>query len=123
MKLVRKLARFVIPVVMIVVIGFIVNATLNQHYHLLSGGIVVKHSHPFNNPKPGYPFQDHHHTTSEFFLLEQITNIGFLIRLVFFLFIFSLIAGEKVTYLFLLPDKESELYIPHHNRAPPKTFL
>lgn len=64
------------------------------HFHILENGIVVEHAHPFkNNPKPGTPYQSHHHSDFEYSILAQLSQIlGILLLLV--------IAG-----LFLLKSK------------------
>ena len=46
------------------------------HFHILDNGIVVEHAHPFkNNPKPGTPYQSHHHSDFEYSILAQLSQI------------------------------------------------
>ena len=101
MRLMRKTGRFVIPVLMIVVIGFIANSTINQHYHRLACGILVKHSHPF----------------------EHITNIGSWISLVFFLLLILIFTGQRIMLAFPVFRKKSGYYFTYNYRAPPLSFL
>ena len=123
MRLMRKTGRFVIPVLMIVVIGFIANSTINQHYHRLACGILVKHSHPFEHTSNSSPVQEHQHTTSEFILFEHITNIGSWISLVFFLLLILIFTGQRIMLAFPVFRKKSGYYFTYNYRAPPLSFL
>ena len=119
MMLMRRIGRIIIPLLMAVVIGFIANATLNQHYHLLSSGILIKHSHPFEKGNSGNPFQEHTHTTTEFFLLEQITNFALGISLLVILLASILTTGIKILFQELIFYIKSARYLPVNYRAPP----
>ena len=70
----RKSAKFIIPVLLVSIICFFSNLALNQHFHKLSSGEVVKHAHPFKKGNAGNPFQEHNHTAAEMVMLEQISN-------------------------------------------------
>lgn len=118
---VRKISRFIIPVLLVVVFCFVSNATLNQHYHKLSSGLVVKHAHPFDKGDIGNPFQEHQHSTSEFYLLEQISNIVFWIYLFIFLIASCLLTGEIIIFPLLITHKKRDIYFLKHYRAPPCT--
>ena len=119
--LMRKIAHLVVPVLMVIVIGFVANATLNQHYHILSSGVLITHSHPFEKDNTGKPFQEHHHTTSEFFLLEQMTNFAIWISLLAVLLASCLLTRKKVIFPELINHFKSDNYLPVNYRAPPIT--
>lgn len=123
MGVMRKIGRILVPVMMVVVIGFIANSTLNQHYHRLSCGVLVKHSHPFEHGKNSSPFQEHQHTTSEFLLFEHITNIGSWIGLVFFLLLILFFTGQRVILPIPVSQKKSGYNFIGNYRAPPLSFL
>ena len=123
MGLMRKIGRIIVPVVMVVVIGFIANSTINQHYHRLSCGILVKHSHPFEHGKNSLPFQEHQHTTSEFLIFQHITNIGTWIGLVFFLLLILFFTGHRVIFIFPALQKKSGYNFIGNYRAPPLSFM
>jgi len=123
MGLMRKIGRIIVPVMMAVVIGFIANSTINQHYHRLSCGIFVKHSHPFEHSKESSPFQEHQHTTSEFLLFEHITNIGSWIGLLLFLLLILFFTGQRVIFLIPVSHKKSGYNFTGNYRAPPLSFL
>jgi hypothetical protein len=89
-----KIARIFTPLFLVIVIGYITNATINQHSHKLSSGIVVTHSHPFNNGGTGTPFQDHKHGSEELILLSQISISLF--RIYLFIIILSTTAAISV---------------------------
>jgi len=66
---IRKTALTIIPVFLLVVIFSLTNATINQHLHKLTSGIIIKHAHPFDRENTGRPFQEHRHTTDEYIIL------------------------------------------------------
>jgi hypothetical protein len=118
---VRKISRFIIPVLLVVVFCFVSNTTLNQHYHKLSCGLVVKHAHPYEKGNIGNPFQEHQHFTYEFYLLEQIYNIVFWIYVFVFLIASCLFTGKIIIFPLFINHKKRDLYFLKHYRAPPCT--
>lgn len=117
---IRKMARIIIPVFLIVVICFLTNATINQHFHKLSSGLVVKHAHPFDRENTGSPFQEHHHSSSELLLLEFMSTTVFWIYLVIILIAPLLFVHEiqnsRLAVIFNNPD----LYFLRNYHAPPE---
>jgi hypothetical protein len=119
--LLRKISKIVIPFFLLVVLCSLVNATVNQHFHRLSTGIVVKHAHPFDRGEEGTPFQEHHHTSSELLILDQISNPALLLGLLFVSLIL-LIQAKKIrnaadNVTFVNPD----LFFLKNYHAPPLT--
>ena len=117
----RKIGKFIIPVLMVIVVYFVANATSNQHYHKLSSGLIVKHAHPYEKGKIGNPFQEHHHTSSEFFLLDHLYNIVYWICLLVFSITQCLSAGEILNFSFHITHKKYDLYFLKNYHAPPDT--
>lgn len=116
---VRKIARVIIPIFLVTVICYLTNATINQHYHKLSSGLVVKHAHPYDKDDTGKPFQDHHHSSSELILLDQISNVFFRIFLFFILLAPLLFVIEIKTIPPVTTFKNPDLYFLRNYHAPP----
>jgi hypothetical protein len=100
------------------------NHLSNWHYHVLSNGIVVKHSHPYNKAEnPGNPLSNHKHSEFEHFILAQLSGLSLLIAfaLVAFAFIFAIYA------VLLLPGFQFHFLRQQYLalqplRAPPSIF-
>jgi len=116
----RKIARIIIPVFLVVVICFLTNTTINQHFHKLSSGFIVKHSHPFDRGNTGKPFQEHHHSSSELIFLDKMSNTVFWIYL-FILFLISLLLVNKIANSpLVITFKKPDLYFLKNYHAPPE---
>lgn len=120
MKGLRKIAKGVVPLLQVIAILFVVNTIINQHYHILSSGIILKHSHPFHKGWIGDPPKEHNHTSSEYLFLEQMSNTTFWISLclISFAFIFNhliinIFTGSKT-------HDNPELYFLLNYHAPPE---
>jgi hypothetical protein len=116
---VRNIAKIIIPVLLVGVICFLTNSTINQHFHKLSSGIILKHSHPFNKENTGKPFQEHHHTSSELVILDQLSNIVFWVYL-FCIFPVPVLVAYNIKRIVPVPVfKNPDHYFTLSNRAPP----
>lgn len=117
----NKIARIIIPAFLLVVMCFITNATINQHFHKLSTGIVVNHAHPFDksSSKTGTPFQEHHHDSSELVLLELISVSPFRLYLLIILLISLPVVYRAITIRIPILYKAPELYFLKNYHAPP----
>jgi hypothetical protein len=87
------------PVFMLVIMIYLANATVNQHFHQLDSGMMIKHAHPFENKKPDNPFEKHHHTSSELVLLDQISSNAF------WIYLYILLVSSVFLYLFSLHNQ------------------
>jgi hypothetical protein len=101
---------------------FVVNSNLNQHYHKLASGSIVKHAHPYKKEKPSIPFQSHHHSSFEFLLLDNIS-----IALLTFVSIALILALfprflKNTNAPIIEIYKETDLYFLHNYHAPPVTL-
>jgi len=115
----RKIARIIIPIFLVIVICFLTNTTINQHFHKCSSGLVIKHAHPFDKGNTGKPTQEHNHTSSELFLLEQISNTVFWIYLFFIFLALLLFIDEIINFAPVITFKNSDLYFLRNYHAPP----
>ena len=117
----RKISRILIPLFLVVVVCFLTNATLNQHYHKLSSGLVIKHAHPFNKESTGQPFQEHRHSSSDLILLDQASHIFFRIYLFIIFFITLFATHEIINSRIVLPYRNRDFYFLNNYHAPPET--
>ncbi|NLN31083.1 MAG: hypothetical protein GX158_07625, partial [Bacteroidales bacterium] len=101
------------------IIGYITNATINQHSHKLSSGVVVIHSHPFSKSSTGTPFHDHNHSHEELILLNQIS--ASLFRIYLFIVILNISAGVLLVknHICRTSPKVSDLFFLRNYHAPP----
>ena len=57
------------------VVWLFVNATVNRHSHLLAGGYIISHAHPFPKvPLDSGPDKSHQHSEKELFFLSLISD-------------------------------------------------
>jgi len=119
---IRKTALTIIPVFLLVVIFSLTNATINQHLHKLTSGIIIKHAHPFDRENTGRPFQEHRHTTDEYIILEQISNIVFWIYLFILLLPLSLFIRKAPDFHLVVIFKNPNLFFLRNYHAPPESL-
>jgi hypothetical protein len=118
--------RFKKYVVFLLLISFgwlFANQAMNTHSHLLFGGQVITHAHPYTPDKGSHsPFQSHRHLPSVAFFLELISslNIDSFGFLPFYLAFLSLIALVPITRTIISPLLYSSLGT---GRAPPQPHL
>jgi uncharacterized membrane protein SpoIIM required for sporulation len=117
----RKIARFIIPVMILTVLCFVLNSNLNQHYHKLASGSIVKHAHPYKKENSGVPFQSHNHSSFEFLLLDNISIALF--TFIFFLLTLTLFPRFLNNAYFPILEiyKPTDLYFLKNYHAPPAT--
>jgi hypothetical protein len=104
----------------VVVLCFLTNTTLNQHFHKLSSGFVISHAHPFDKGNAGKPFQDHHHTSLELIILEQLSHTVFWIYLFFIILAPLLVEYKKIKFPLFIIFKNPDLYFLKNYHAPPE---
>ena len=79
MSKIRKIAPYFLLVFGISIFFLIGNVTINQHFHRLPSGTIERHAHPYTKNKTGTPFQNHHHSNIEYFILSQLSITIFLL--------------------------------------------
>ncbi len=67
------ISRILILLCLPAALWLISNNYVNQHYHILSNGKIISHSHPHCNCSNN-PIQDHHHTDFEYSILAQLAS-------------------------------------------------
>ena len=114
--------RYVNSVVYLLLASFVwlfANQAMNSHSHLLMGGQVITHAHPYTPDKHSHsPFQSHKHQPSVAFFLDLITglNVDSFESLLVFLFLLSMVA----TVPLLRSELDCQKYIlSGDSRAPP----
>jgi len=118
-----KIARIITPLFLLVVICYITNTTVNQHFHKLSSGIIVNHAHPFDRSSTGTPFQNHKHSTPELTLLDQISTSVFWIYL-FYTFLSLLLTLSPVYNNHLqITLNPPDLFFLRNYHAPPAAVI
>ncbi len=104
-------------------IWLLTNATVNTHTHILTGGIVISHAHPFDkNTGEKNPYPGHNHTKGELFLLDLISHPLTLLTFIFIGF-FLTTKIQIVTFYYLSPYTVREHYYVMNYHAPPPVFL
>jgi hypothetical protein len=116
----RKLKQIFVLITLPLVMFLFFNQVAFWHFHVLDNGIVVEHAHPFkNNPKPGTPFQNHHHTDFEYSVLAQISNaISLLVFSVLLAGVFQGLFVNIIPKPLVIPLQSSFLSA-HRLRGPP----
>jgi len=118
----RKIAPFIVPVMVLIIICFLANSNVNQHYHKLASGYVVKHAHPYKKENSGVPFQSHHHSSSEFFLLDSLSiALCTFVSIVLVFLLFPRII-KSVHYPIIEIYNPTDLYFLKNYHAPPVTL-
>ncbi len=116
----RKISRILVPVFLVVILCYVANATINQHYHKLSSGVILSHAHPYqNSDNPGIPFKDHNHSSAEFIFLEQISITVFWISLIILLLTPSLGIFKELSVPVVHFFRKQYLYFLRNYHAPP----
>ena len=62
--------------------ALLLNGMVFRHAHRLSDGKIITHAHPYK-PVGDSPYQSNSHTTNELYILDLITNGGFVHNPVF----------------------------------------
>jgi len=116
----RKINRLLMPVFLLIVFCYVANATLNQHYHKLSSGIILNHAHPYHNSDDAkVPFKKHTHSKAEFIFLEQISTTVFWVYLFIVLLIPSIFIFKTQSVPVDIFIRNRFLYFLRNYHAPP----
>ncbi len=123
MNLYRKLLRgFLSGVLVLVILLYFFNATVNQHSHVLDKGIIITHAHPYSKTNDeNVPLKSHTHTDNQYILLSQI-SIPVLTLLLFFFLFFAGILRINHFNPFCTDPVVKERISFRYLRAPPYSF-
>lgn len=119
MKLFRQAGKYIIPVFLPIIIALSLNSVFFKHAHKLSDGSVIFHAHPFKPiDNKTTPFENHKHSGSELFLLDQITYFLYLTVGIFALALF--LNSKKEEYdLQFIPVPVKTYFLNKSPRGPP----
>ena len=115
----RKFSRYCLVLVFPFICWLFINNSANRHIHQLEAGYVISHAHPYekdhNNKSP---FQSHHHSSRELFVLDLISNIIVILSIpLLFSYFQKLLREIKIHYSLISPYLEA--YNLQKYRAPP----
>jgi hypothetical protein len=119
-KLQRQLAKSLFLFLLPAVIWLFVNASINWHVHILPGGYMISHAHPYKKaPSGSFPFERHDHTRAELVLFSLISDPVAHIVILFFsgLCLISVLRIVKTRDHFTEPAREYFQVNNYH--APP----
>ena len=110
---------YVIYLLLAAFLWLFANQAMNRHSHLLLGGQVITHAHPYTPDKNSHsPFQSHKHQPAVAFFLDLITslNLDSFESLQVFLFLLAIVS--------IVPLIRSEIFSQKYfsfgdSRAPP----
>lgn len=74
MRVLRRISRFIIPVIILVLSLSIINSTINRHNHMVSG-YIYSHAHPYQTESGASPFQKHNHSALELAILDLLSDL------------------------------------------------
>jgi len=116
----NKIKKIIALVIMPLILLYLINSISNWHYHKLSTGQVICHSHPYHTESDGnIPFQSHPHTDAEYLILTLLSNplvIAFMVLLVLSL---NLPRIPEIRTLYIQPKYCKEVLFIPNGRAPP----
>ena len=118
-----RFKKYVVFLLLISLGWLFTNQAMNTHSHLLFGGQIITHAHPYTPDKGSHsPFQSHKHLPSVAFFLDLITSLnidsfGFLPLYLAFLSLIALVPITRSTTPLLQYSSLST------GRAPPQLRL
>ena len=75
MNIVRKYKLVFLTILLPAIFLLYFNQVNNGHYHKLPNGEIVYHAHPFHHQdNHESPFENHHHSESEYIILALLSN-------------------------------------------------
>lgn len=112
--------KYVVILLITALAWLFTNQAMYSHAHLLRGGQIVRHAHPYTPDKNSHsPFQSHEHNSSVAFFLDLITslNVDSFGSMKFFLIFLTFLATVPVIKS-VLPYQPCYFY--EVGRAPPR---
>ena len=105
------------------IVGIGINYIKNGHFHKLPDGEVVQHAHPYkkDTSPPDSPFQKHHHTSSGYFLFNQLTPQPYIPSEGLSLLDVSFVIEEIIQPVYQIHFNQWYIYLYSSPRAPPYT--
>ncbi len=104
----RKIKQLLVLLSLPFVFWLYHNQMVNWHYHVMDNGAVIKHAHPYSSSRiPGKPYQDHQHTTAEFFMLALLFSSTSLLAI---LLVLGILFSHLTTSLFVTRTSPSIVF-------------
>lgn len=119
MDFIRKTGKFLLVIIIPATVWLVINSTVNGHYHKLQDGKIIYHCHPFKHYENNKsPFEDHHHSKSEYFILDQISHTLalFSVFLISYLITFTY---KKINCFRVLILPSKKYFFSRNYRSPP----
>lgn len=115
----RKIKGYLVLLLLPALLLLMGNAAFNWHVHQLDDGTKIVHAHPFHKSgTPTHPTSNHHHSSSEYGFIQQLTGFIFILaQVILFALLCGIITHTKGGYRFRLKPSTQLLLLP--NRAPP----
>ena len=102
------------------VIWLFLNASVNQHIHVLQNGNIISHAHPYEKTSSGsFPSETHHHTKSQLYWLSFISDPASQVITLFFLGLFYNTVFRILKIRYSHPEPVREYYQVNNYHAPP----
>jgi hypothetical protein len=116
----KRLSKIFLLLLLPALLWLFVNATLNRHNHYLTGGYIISHAHPYDHtPSHPEPFRPHHHSDTELFLLNLVSDPATATLFVFMLLLFLLAVLQVFLYRNVTAVHINRLYQVRNYHAPP----
>lgn len=103
-KVIKSIFKNLFIGALIIIVGLLtVNNSIYLHTHQLADGSIVTHAHPFDKTKDTAPIKSHHHTKPEFFFLQNLQLLFFILFIPLVLFsnykkVIQLITTNSIYY-------------------------
>ena len=119
MQFIRRYRKFILIILFPAICWLFINNHINRHSHQLKSGYIIYHAHPYEKDNTGkLPFQSHHHSNNELFILDLISNVLFVLAILFSLNVFKKLIREiKILSRHISPCLET--YTSQNYRGPP----
>lgn len=120
MIFVRKNKYIFLAILLPAILCLYYNTAANGHYHKLSDGEIVYHSHPYHHQSSDdSPYENHHHSDFEYSILTQISNPFTLLYVFLVLLVLFIVCYKKFEYPSNILFTASKYYLLNVYRGPP----
>ena len=115
-KIYQRILKAFAIVQVIMILMITLNNALFLHKHILPNGDIIVHAHPYHKSSDNSPFQSHHHSAKELFIISGIA----ILYLISVLSISSISEFHKYCFPALRSKQVPSVLLLHKfGRAPP----
>jgi hypothetical protein len=111
-NIILKSVAFLLAGIMIIMVA---NIVIFTHSHLLPGGQIISHAHPYDKTGDTKPFKSHNHSKEEILFFR---NIQILFPIVFLVLLINLLRKENLFIFTVLKIYYVIILLPR-DRSPP----